>query len=338
MEPPSAPATTASAPPGTGFTPLAAATEPPSAPTTGLPTPAAGWGPPGAPHGGFVPPAAAPEPFTPPAGSAPPAGSWGPPGAPTTGFPAPDAGWPPPPGWQHPGFPPPKPKSSRAAVIVTVVAVVVVLACLGFGTAAFFTLRHDDSLDQASSRPDGSPTAFPTDEPTDQPDDQADSTHTGDIKQFITERPTGAKSWPDAKADQALNLAAAAANFADPAEGKLILQRYHFKDGYERRWIDDEGDFIAVRVLRFAAPGDGDNFTNFYIDANQGTGWGDPQPVPGIDTAAGFVQPKPSKTGFQRTLAVGNAGDIVAIVLADQLPPASASVPDSELIDEFGLL
>jgi hypothetical protein len=268
---------------------------------------------------------------------------------PTTGFPAPTAGWPHP-GWQHPGFPPPKPKSSRAAVIVTVVAAVVVLACLGFGTTAFFALRHTDDLDQASSRPDSSPTAFPTDEPTDgptdgptdeptgEPMDQDSSPHTGDIKQFIVDRPTGAKSWPDAKADQALNLTSAAANFADPGEGKLILQRYSFKDGYERRWIDDHGNFIDVRVLRFASASDGDNFTNFYIDANQGSGWGEPQPVPGIETAAGFVQPKPSKSGFQRSLAIGDAGDVVAIVLADQLPPASPAVPDAELLNEFVLL
>ena len=234
---------------------------------------------------------------------------------------------------------PQKPKSSRAAVVVTVVAIVVVLACLGFGTVAFFTLRHDDSLDRAEGQPGTSPTAepFPTDLPTDEPD-PADATHDGDITQYIVDLPAGAHPWAGAKADQPLDLAAASANFANAAEGKLVLQRYHFKDGYARRWIDDKGNYITVRVLRFGTSSDGDNFTNFYIDANQGTGWGDPQPVPGLQTAAGFVQPKPSKTGFQRSLAVGDAGDIVAIVLADQLPPASPSVPDSELIDEFDLL
>jgi hypothetical protein len=250
---------------------------------------------------------------------------------------------PPPHGW-HPGYAPPRPKTSRAAVIVTVVAIVVVLTCLSFGTVAFFALRHDDSLDQASARPGDSPTAFPprTDLPTDQPGGEPGSTgggtHDGDIEDYIVEQPYGARTWPQATAEQALDLDAAAANFADPGDGKLILKRYSFKDGYTRRWIDAQGDYVTVRILRFATAGDGDNFTNFYIDANQGTGWGDPQPVAGLDTAAGFVQPKLTKDGFQRSLAVGDAGDIVAIVLADQPPPANALVPDAELSEEFGLL
>jgi hypothetical protein len=234
---------------------------------------------------------------------------------------------------------PPKPKASRAAVIVTVVAVVVILTCLSFGTVVFFTLRHDDSLDPAAGRPGPSPAVggLPTEQPTDDPG-TAGTTHDGAITKYIVGAPTGSHPWRSVPANEALDLAGAAANFADPAEGKLVLQRYHFKDGYSRRWIDDQGDYVTVRILRFAGAGDGDNFTNFYIDANQGTGWGDPQPVPGLDSAAGFVQPKPSKTGFQRSMAVGDAGDIVAIVLADQPPPARASVPDNQLADEFDLL
>jgi hypothetical protein len=234
---------------------------------------------------------------------------------------------------------PPKPKASRAAVIVTIVAIVVILTCLSFATVVFFTLRHDDSLDRADGQPASAPTAepFPTDLPTDEPDTE-DDTHSGDIKQFILDRPETARTWKGVKADEPLNLTAAAANFASPAEGKRILQRYHFKDGYSRRWIDEDGNYITVRVLRFATAGDGDNFTNFYIDANQGDDWGDPQPVPGVDSAAGFVQPKPDPDGIQRSLAVGDAGDVVAIVLADQPAPANASVPDWELSEEFGLL
>ncbi|MFI6075406.1 hypothetical protein ACIA5C_27980 [Actinoplanes sp. NPDC051343] len=278
---------------------------------------------------------------------APPAGSYPPPGsyAPPEGYQAPPAGsYPPPSGWPgNPGawpagpVPPQKPKVSRAALIVTIVAIVVVLACLGFGTAVFFALRHDDSLDRAEGGPGTSPTAGPAGRATDEPGSPND-THDGAIADYIIDAPAGTHPWAGARADEALDLTGAAANFADPSDGKLVLERYHFKDGYARRWVDDHGNYITVRVLRFASPGDGDNFTNFYIDANQGTGWGDPQPVPGLDTAAGFVQPKPAKSGFQRSLAVGDAGDIVAVVLADQAPPASATVPDTQLVDEFDLL
>lgn len=231
-----------------------------------------------------------------------------------------------------------RPKSSRTAVIVTVVAIVVVLACLSFGTVVFFALRHDDSLDRAESAPATSPTADPDPDPTNRPTDGADPAygpHKGDIQQFIVDRPSGSQAWTDGPSDQLLDLNAAAADFADTGEGKAALQLYHFKDGYVRRWIDEDKNRMKVRILRFASASDGDNFTNFFIDSNQGGNWGDPQPVPGIDTAAGFVEDKPMGDGYQRSVAVGDAGDIVAIVISDQMPAADPAVPDGELLQEF---
>jgi hypothetical protein len=231
-----------------------------------------------------------------------------------------------------------RPKSSRTAVIVTVVAIVVVLACLSFGTVVFFALRHDDSLDRAESAPATSPTADPDPDPTNRPTDGADPAygpHKGDIQQFIVDRPSGSQAWTDGPSDQLLDLNAAAADFADTGEGKAALQLYHFKDGYVRRWIDEDKNRTKVRILRFASASDGDNFTNFFIDSNQGGNWGDPQPVPGIDTAAGFVEDTPMGDGFQRSVAVGDAGDIVAIVISDQMPAADPAVPDGELLQEF---
>jgi len=314
---------------------------PPTAPFPYAYAPGGSYPPPGSypPAGQSSPPGSYP---VPPAGSYPPPGSYPAPGGyPPPGSYPPPGGYPPPgkPGWHYPGMPPQKPRVSRPAVIVTVVAIVVVLAWPLLGLPGFFALRHDDSVDRAEGHPAGSPTAFPL--PSDLPSDEPDSTgatHPGDIRQFILQRPGDARAWKGAPAEEALDLKGAAANFADPDEGKLILQRYSYKDGYTRRWVDKDGDYVTVRVLRFATAGDGDNFTNFYIDANQGDDWGEPKPVPGLDRAAGFVQPKKTKDGYQRSLAVGDAGDIVAIVRADQLPPARASVPDSGLTDEFGLL
>jgi hypothetical protein len=318
--------------------------------------------PPQQPHGQAAPP------WTPP-----PAPGWpgaAQPGAPWPGATQPGAGWPGPAqpgpgwpgaGWPHPGAVPPypgaaapypgatapQPPRSRAGLIVTIVAGVVVLACLGFGTASFFALRHNGDLLGAPSRPSAAPTddgaaGQPTADPTstDDYDQQPDGPyHSGDIKQYVLGRPDAARTWPKVKAEQALDLNAAAANFAHPADGKQALQRYHFKDGYTRRWIDDAtGSYITVRVLRFGSAGDGDNFASFYISGNQGADWGQPRDVPGLPTAAAFVQPKVGSNGIQRTLAVGDSGDVVAIVLADEPPPASADTADTLLTDEFELL
>jgi hypothetical protein len=243
---------------------------------------------------------------------------------------------PPSPGFVYPGLGAPAPKRSRAAVIVSIVAAVVVLACLGFGTATFFAFRHLDAAPVVNAPV---PTDYPTDHlPTDDPLPDPEPTHGGDVKRYVIDRPATAQTWPKVKAEQALDLTSAAANFGSPAEGKLVLQRYGFKDGYTRRWIDEDGSYITVRVLRFTDAGGGDNFTNFYIDANQAGDWGEPEDVPGVPDAAGFVKPKKEKNGFQRSLAVGDAGDVVAIVLADQLPPARSATPDALLSDEFDLL
>ncbi len=242
---------------------------------------------------------------------------------------------PPPPGFVYPGIGAPAPKRSPAAAIISVVAVVVVLACLGFGTAAFFAVRHLDAAPVVNAPV---PTDYPTDLPTDDPTPDAEPTHDGDLKRYVIGRPATAHAWPKVKAEEALNLTGAAANFSDPAEGKLVLQRYGFKDGYTRRWIDQTGSYLIVRVLRFADASGGDNFASFYIHANEASGWGEPDDVPGVPEAAGFVKPKPEKNGFQRSMAVGDATDIVAIVIADQPPPASPSIPDAVLSDEFGLL
>lgn len=372
-EPPTAPFPYASAPPPPAAEPPhepAAAPAPPpaghevppggSAPPADYAAPAAGYAPPPAPPtppGGY--PAAPGSQPTPPGGYAQPFGYAQPGQAPASGYPAPPAGWPgggrppaggwpggPQPGYFHPGMPPQKPPASRAAVIVTIVAIIVILACLGFGTVVFFTLRHDDSLDRAEGRPSAAPAAdpFSTGDPSDPTGDPGAvpgatfAAHTGDILQFVLPYPDEAYIWDGVKADERLNLAGAAAGFAKPAEGKAALQRYHFTDGYTRRWIDGDDDYLTLRLLRFTSPGDGDNFTNFYIDSNQSTGWGDPQPVPGVDQAVGFVQPKKTKNGLQHSLAVGDAGDIVVIVLADQPAPADPSVPDDLLTDQFDLL
>jgi hypothetical protein len=324
------------------------AAEPPTAPLPPTAPPALA-GPPAAVGPTVEPPTAVEQPIVPPM-FAPPESPWQ---APTVWPPASYAGqqapgyppgWagaapPPPPGFLYPGIGAPAPKRSRTPVIVTAVAAVVILACLGFGTATFFAVRHVSSGETVSaSGPTDLPTDFPTDDPTGDPTPDADPTHDGDLKQYVIGRPSTARTWPKVKAEQALNLTSAAANFADPAEAQLILQRYGFKDGYTRRWIDKHGSYITVRVLRFTDAGGGDNFASFYIDANQAGGWGTPQEVPGVPNAAGFVKPKKEKNGFQRSLAVGDAADIVAIVLADQLPPASPSTPDATLSDEFNLL
>lgn len=302
------------------------------------------------------PPAAEPVWPEPAAAAEPPTVAVGPPAPAYPAAPAYPPGWAgaappplPPTGYLYPatGAPAsylggPAPQRSRAAVIVSVVTAVVVLACLGFGTVSFFALRHLDTTQSVSEPvptdwptdlPSDVPTGLPTDEPTD-----SGGTHDGDLEKYVIDRPATAHAWPKVKAEQALNLTAAAANFADPSQGKLALQRYGFKDGYVRRWQDEDGNYITIRVLRFRDASGGDNFASFYIDANQAGGWGQPKTVPYLDNAAAFLKPKKEKNGLQRTLAVGDADDVVAIALADEPPPADLEAADYVLYSEFNQL
>ncbi len=333
--------------------------EPPAQPERAPDVPVPPGAYPGPPNPGYAPgpgypPGAGypPNPGYPPSPGYP-SGPGNPPGAgypPNPGYPSgwPRAGAPPFAGYQYPGMGAPAPKRSRLGLIVTVVVAVVAVGCLGAGTAVFFLVRNvSDHV--VSADPAGLPTDFPTDLPTDEPTDDPTTdpgdpssvVHAGDIKRFVLARPAGAHDWPHAKADQAITLTTATVDFGLPKESQDDLQEDGFKDGYVRRWVDGHGDRVLVRVFRFDDPDDpdaGEEFGDFDIEADQDAGWGATRDVPEVPQGAAFVKPTREKDGYQEALAVYSFADISVTILTEQPPPASATLPDKLMGQEYHLL
>jgi hypothetical protein len=251
-----------------------------------------------------------------PAGYAPPAGYPAP-----TGYPAP--GGYAPPGGQVGWVPPPPIRRSRTGLILGIIGAVALVFVALVGVGVVRGVR-----DAARSAP-----ANPGDT-----DSAAEPAHSGDITQYVMKQPADAHTWPKVKADQPLDLKAASATFADPDRGELLLGRYDFKDGYQRRWENADGAYISLWVYRFTTTDDGAEFGAYFVKANAAGGWGEPQSVPGVPGGSAFVKQKLSPDGTQAAMALVRRGDIVALVNTDQLPPATAAVPGQLLATEVGLL
>jgi hypothetical protein len=281
--------------------------------------PPGGYPPP--PWGGFAAPSGAGPGFLPPSGYPPP--PWGGFAAPSgagPGYPGGPAGW--------ASAPPPLKRSHTGLVFGIVGAVALVLiACLG--VSAVKGLRDAARTAHADSTASADPT---------ENDPAAAPAHSGDIEQYVMKRPAAAHTWPKVKAGQPLDLKAAAATFTNPDRGELVLHRYDFKDGYQRRWVDEDGNYIIVLVFRFTTTDDGADFAAYYEKSNAASSWGEPQTVPGVPGGTAFAKQKPAANGLQETLAMARRGDIVAVVNAAELPPAGTAAPDKVLATEVGLL
>lgn len=169
-------------------------------------------------------------------------------------------------------------------------------------------------------------------------DPAAAPAHSGDLEQYVMKRPAGAHPWPKVPADQPLDLKAAASTFAHPDRGELLLHRYHFKDGYRRRWVDEDGALVTVWVFRFTTTDDGADFVAYYQKANAAGDWGEAQTVPAVPGGTAYAKKQLAADGLQPTLAIAGRGDIVVTVNVDELPPAGTAAAGKVLAIEFGLL
>lgn len=218
------------------------------------------------------------------------------------------------------------------------VTAVVAILCVGAGTTTFFVVKHLTEPRQSTGRPVALPTADPTetpaDVPTDVPTDPATGPsdvaveHTGDLEGLVAGPPKGARTWPGVEAAEALTDTTAAADLAalgmGPSGdlGEYDLDDLDFADGYVRRWIDQHGAYVTVRVYRFDHPDGGVEFTNIKAGDADGGVWGKRHSIKGAPDAAGFVQPK-VKNGLQQVLVIGGFSDIAVLVTTRQPAPAT---------------
>ena len=225
-------------------------------------------------------------------------------------------------------MPPAPPKKRRTALIVTLAAVAAVLL-----VAADIAIQIRWVYDAANAPATGE-TASPSESPS--PTGGPLSAHGTDLKTYMMPAPASSHRWKTKPPDQVLDLAGAAAFSSDPTGSADALRRYEFERGFVRRWVTNQGTFVELRLLQFASPDDALEYYDVFESANRAS-WGDESDVPGIESATSFVKPD-KKDGYQGTLSIAQAGDIVAIVKTDQLPPAVASIGNAILVTEYARL
>jgi len=213
---------------------------------------------------------------------------------------------------QYPGFQTPPPKRGHGGVIALVIVLVLVLVGGGIGAAYWLTRSKGQpsanggggsgSSTGPSSRPSASPTP---------------ATHTGDLRTFLIDPPSGSRNWPKPLGtDRNLSLDQASELSSDPKARKDMLQQYNFTKGAVQCWIASGGSSVVdVRLYQFDSPDHAQTFFQDNLDATgQGYAAGDTHPVSGVPGAKSFSDPKKDAQGYVSVISIGVKGDVVFVV------------------------
>ncbi|WP_043511631.1 MULTISPECIES: hypothetical protein [unclassified Actinoplanes] len=252
----------------------------------------------------------------------------------------PAAAFPPgPPGSWPPGLPsyavahPPRRSSRTAWIIGSAVVAMLLVVCGGIGAVAYTVRDHQPKRTVAVGEPTVSPGAEDDPEPAPGP------THPGDLAQYLIPAPKGSRKWPTAPADQALADSAAMSKLvAKPAAFQAVLDRYEFRRGFARRWIDGRSLIVDVRAFQFEGTGNARYFADFQQASLRFAGYGEPVPVAGADDTSAQVQPKKDKIGRIRSSGLVVRADMVVMIDTYALPPNDPKALDALLLQESRLL
>jgi len=226
-------------------------------------------------------------------------------------------GYPPQPPPGYPGAPyPPPPKRSRTGLIVGIIVGVLVL-CIGGGVAAAVLvnqqLKNNNANPTGGTNTGGTPTQGqsqpPTAGPTTPPSD-----FTGDLRQLLVPRPSGADPWEDFPSkDGNLDLDTAADLFQDPGAMKNDLRDQHFRRGAVMHWTQGRVDVLII-LFQFEDGSDADGF----VDSTEGEGIEDHDSrgeFGGISGSLTYVANKSDDNGKRSTILLSRSGNIVSQVV-----------------------
>ena len=238
--------------------------------------------------------------------------------------PYPYLGYPPPAAYPPMG-PPPAPRKQHTKLIIGGVVVLVFVACTGVSTAVKImgpTLNRSPVATATSPYASAPPAR----------------THGGDLSQYAVAAPTDARTCNSHPTDQNLTLDQAAALSTNPTARAMAFRRYEFQRGFSRCWISNTGTLVDLRLYQFSTAELAGAFHTQDVLANTRGSWGATTDVPGIPGGKSFVKSTLDKDGYAQTLSVCQLGDISVAIATNQLPPASASVSNQILVDEYAML
>ncbi len=232
------------------------------------------------------------------------------------------------PGYAYPAPAPPRRRRTGLIVGLSITgAVLVLLACGGVGVAAFVAAKRAAAT-RSLPTPEVSPSAVLA----------TGSPHTGTLRSYAVPAPAGSRPWHNLPADQDLTLDQAAALSSDKTARAEMLRRYGFQRGFIRHWVTGTGAQLVVRLYQFSST---DLASEFYLEdvtVNSAGSWGTPTDVPGVPGGKSFTRKTPLAGGYAVTMGMGLAGDIVVVVMANQLPPPNTAVSNQVLSDQMARL
>src|SRR5205814_337027 len=169
------------------------------------------------------------------------------------------------PGYGGPGYPgyqaPPPPRRSHTGMIVLVVLLVLVLVGGGIGAALWLT--------RSKGQPSASGTGSSTGPSASAPASPTPAAHTGDLRTFLIDPPSGSRNWPKPLGtDRNLSLDQASELSSDPKARKDMLQQYSFTKGAVQCWIASGGSSVVdVRLYQFDTADHAQSFFQDNLDA-----------------------------------------------------------------------
>jgi len=251
------------------------------------------------------------------------------------------------PGYGGPGYPgspgypvtAPPGGGGRGLVVVLVVFLIVVLVGGGIGVALWLTQsdKHPSAGGTGSTPSAGtSGSAGSTPTPT------AAATHTGDLRTFLIDPPSGSRNWPKPLGtDRNLSLDQASELSSDPKARKDMLTQYSFTKGAVQCWIPSGGaNVVDVRLYQFDTADHADSFFRDNLDATgQGYTAANTNTVSGVPDAKSFSDPKKDAQGFVSVISIGRKGDVVFVVsIGEKGDKIDLSVPEKLMQQQFAKL
>jgi hypothetical protein len=285
-------------------------------------TPAQGYADPGYQQPAYYPPAQQPvqQPAQP---------GYGGPGYPGTGYaPAPAGG------------------SNRAVVMVLMVALVVILVGGGIGVAVVLAKKNNPPSASGSTGTGGTGTggtgsasASANPSPSDSPSPTAATIHTGDLRRYLIDPPSGSRNWTNPLGtDRNLSIDQASELSSDKAARKRMFQQYNFAKGAVQCWIaSGSTSIVDVRLYQFDTE---DHANSFFKENIEATGGGytaaNTNSVPGVPRAESYSNPKKDDQGLVNVIAIGVKGDVVFVVsLGEKADTIDLDLPNSLMLKQY---
>jgi hypothetical protein len=249
------------------------------------------------------------------------------------------------PGYGGPGYPgspgyPPTPSSggggNRAVVVVLVIALAVILVGGGIGLVVF--MSNKSGTPTAGSTTGGATaTTGPTGGPSVSPTPSAGATHSGDLRTFLIDPPSGSRNWSKPLGtDRNLSLDQASELSSDPKARKDMLKQYNFTHGAVQCWISSGSLYVVdVRLYQFDTADHADGFFRDNLDAT-GAGYTGPNTstVVGVPGAKSFADPKKDAQGYVSIISIGIKGDVVFVVSMGEKGDKIDLAPSDKLMQQ----